>query len=658
MTKQLLQSGWRWWLVFIGLCLVSFAAYGYALSMPMFWDDVMNFNWLSTHTLTDTLMQRGSNVASFRPVQFAIWKLLYLLLGRYDAFVLHGLSFGLHLANGLLLLCLARRLHSSWLFAWTAAVSFILFPFGFQVVVPINALSYLLVTSCLLVGMWACVAGRIGLLTMACLLAPLCHETGLLAFAMMGALLLCGFGAIRQWWVFFVALLATLLGDFLWSRVSEGGGHIVQMLSSLFTRSTWNTAYFLQALAFPISHVGGTVEDVLIVSVVGLVIWMLFLTVCQLRHKRLPILRIAGFGILLFALAAGPAWFVLDASYLAESPRVLYPGAIGIALVWTVPLSAIRWRELRNRNTLTWLNIGLSCGAVLVALGSIGWSWRYLGRRAELFARMRQVIGTLVTHGHVQDIRQDRELPTVVINFPEWFHVIQPEYALGHDGLTLISADRQLDDLYALNENKTISRQRFIAVALPDVQDPAGQYHAFGPVHTVDSLQEILRSSGPVAVTQFIHNKWGNFVWLTPSGQFMPQPSQETIAQFDDQIKLITVTTSLIYDRVEVAFDLQASVTLTRDMTIFVHVLDSSGQLVGQMDGYPLAGTSPLRLWRVGDRWHDRRLISLKLSSDGYPTVVQVQIGLYNTIDGQRIRAFSATGQRLVDDAVVVDASK
>ena len=657
----------------LGVLVCGTAAYGYVLRLPMFWDDVLNFDWLTAHTLGDALTQRGSEVASFRPIQFAAWKLIYMLLGRYDAGVLHGLNLGLHLLNGVLLLALVRRISTSWLCAWAASVLFLLFPFGFQVVAPINALSYLLVTSCLLIGLYAWLRQWTGLAVAACLVAPLCHETGLLAALMLAALSISGLASNKNRWRRLLGpVLATLLGAFLWSRVAHGGGRFIDTLLGMAGRSSWNTAYFLQALSFPFSHFasgisrargqGDDVGRVTLFSLIAVVLWLVVLVWLQLRDARSPALRIGLFGLALFGLCSGSAWFALDASYLAESPRALYPGALGVALFWAAPLEAARMSFAQWRAPAWRDRVALSILAIGVVSGAIGWSWVYLARRAELFDRMKQAIDSLLLSAKVSDIRGEGDLPMLVVNFPEWFYVANPEYLLGHDGLTTIGEGRQLDDIYALNTNQTnLQRQRFSAVALPDLQKPEAQLHAFGPVHTLDNLQELLRQTGNILVTQFIQDERGTVLVLRRAGQFIGAPygrtNEDDLAHFVNGVAVITATAGLAYDQILVQIDLQASRPVTTDVTMFVQVLNESSQLIGQQDGYPLMGTSPIRLWRPGDRWRDLRLIRLDRTALGSPSKIHVLIGLYEVANGQRIPALRNTGQRFPDDAVVVGSA-
>ena len=88
-----------------------------------------------------------------------------------------------------------------------------------------------------------------------------------------------------------------------------------------------------------------------------------------------------------------------------------------------------------------------------------------------------------------------------------------------------------------------------------------------------------------------------------------------------------------------------------RDTTVFVHLVDKDGQLIGTGDRPPLEGGFPTRLWRPGDRVADEYVVPLSpdLPSGSYT----VQIGWYDPATGVRLPA-TWNGERLPQDAVDV----
>ncbi len=81
----------------------------------------------------------------------------------------------------------------------------------------------------------------------------------------------------------------------------------------------------------------------------------------------------------------------------------------------------------------------------------------------------------------------------------------------------------------------------------------------------------------------------------------------------------------------------------TKDYTVFVHLLDSHGQLQGQADSPPTSGKYPTSVWDAGEYIADLHSLSIppNLPAGEY----QVAIGLYDPLTGQRLPILDETGQ-------------
>jgi hypothetical protein len=84
--------------------------------------------------------------------------------------------------------------------------------------------------------------------------------------------------------------------------------------------------------------------------------------------------------------------------------------------------------------------------------------------------------------------------------------------------------------------------------------------------------------------------------------------------------------------------------------TIFVHLVDQQGSLVGQSDGEALGGSYPFELWAAGDQVMDTRWI--KTDSTG---PFGIRVGLYNRQTSERLGAFTGDDEQFPDDSVPVD---
>jgi hypothetical protein len=86
--------------------------------------------------------------------------------------------------------------------------------------------------------------------------------------------------------------------------------------------------------------------------------------------------------------------------------------------------------------------------------------------------------------------------------------------------------------------------------------------------------------------------------------------------------------------------------------TVFVHLLDPSGNLVVQADSPPQEGRFPTSLWAAGERIRDPHLIA------GVPDLdanhLQLAAGFYDPQSGERLPAVRADGTRWADDVVLL----
>ncbi len=91
------------------------------------------------------------------------------------------------------------------------------------------------------------------------------------------------------------------------------------------------------------------------------------------------------------------------------------------------------------------------------------------------------------------------------------------------------------------------------------------------------------------------------------------------------------------------------------DFTVFLHLLDASGQQVAQDDGKPLNGDWPTSAWLPGQTVVDRRQLTLPggLPSGRYT----VNLGLYDAASGARVSAFDQAGKQWQDNIIVIEQS-
>ena len=96
----------------------------------------------------------------------------------------------------------------------------------------------------------------------------------------------------------------------------------------------------------------------------------------------------------------------------------------------------------------------------------------------------------------------------------------------------------------------------------------------------------------------------------------------------------------------------QAQQTPETDYVVFVHLLNSAGELEATADGPPANGSFPTHLWQPGDTVIDQRLLELPLElTHG---TYQVLVGWYRLDDLSRLPVFDENGEVVMDAAMPI----
>lgn len=92
----------------------------------------------------------------------------------------------------------------------------------------------------------------------------------------------------------------------------------------------------------------------------------------------------------------------------------------------------------------------------------------------------------------------------------------------------------------------------------------------------------------------------------------------------------------------------------TRDYTVFMHLLDTDGKIVAQIDAQPRGGMYPTSIWDAGEIIRDE--YALQLPADLAPGSYRIELGLYEYPSLTRLPAVDAKGNSLGDHWVLPDA--
>ncbi len=106
-------------------------------------------------------------------------------------------------------------------------------------------------------------------------------------------------------------------------------------------------------------------------------------------------------------------------------------------------------------------------------------------------------------------------------------------------------------------------------------------------------------------------------------------------ARFDEQIELLGYDTTTKDQEVAITLQWRAIQVPGADYTVFVHLLDSEGQVVSQQDSPPQDGAYPTSAWDAGEVMFDTHV--LLLPPDLAPGLYSVQVGLYLPASGERL---------------------
>ena len=451
-------------------------------------------------------------------------------------------------------------------------------------------------------------------------------------------------------------LVAPLLA--LWRLVAEGGrerravlretapywlvagaGFLLWLLAPksvgetgiLNLESRWqNAAYFAQGLAFPVAPVArwllarsarlNDLGAIALVAAPAVAVWAALL-------RRAGRGREAALGW--YAVAIGPAWLVLGFSYVVDGPRLMYGAPAGAAIFWAAPLGLLAERP---RPTARRRLLGLAGALAVLAGAYVG--GRFLHSRADLYRQMAHATEGLV--------RAAETVPAggrlLVLNSPWWIAPRETAFALGHEGVTLVPPYASTGDLLWLHTGGDRGVQCFTVPALR--QDWRYWYTCDGPEASPRRCR-----GAPGGWRRWSTMPGGHSA--REAGTHLPGAAGAGWLAEYDGLRLASARAEPCPEGVRVVLEWWCLQPPAEDVTVFLHVVDGSGALLGQRDGYPLAGASPPRTWLPGEGWRDVRVVPLPAGAE--PAALHV--GLYRTADGVRTPARGAAGAPLPGDA-------
>lgn len=597
------------------LCAVLTAlVYGQALHFAFTFDDPLDLPRAEGRSVW-SIFSSSEGYAYYRPIPFVIWKGLRALQGHYSEATLHGLTLGCHVLAAWFLALLLRRLTGNW-WGIAAAILFVTYPFSYQAVFGAHTLFHPLMTAALLLALllYCAARARIGARRYALWGAAVCaacvglwtHESGVVILPLVVGLELFlslrarHFAPVSAGLRVLPFAFATGLFLLVWKIVPKVPRPDPWSPASLGA----NARFFLEGTIWPVAaqlkRLGGRLGfDPVAALWPAIVATLAILIALYVVGKRpwVPLLALGGTAIILF-----PAWLVLTWTYVEDAPRLLYPAAPAIAALWGL-LPSLRFPS--RPLTRAWRGL-----APLVLLAVTVQNLNFIGVRRDMWTE-----GTTLIHGIADTAVAAGDRPLLFLNVPAWFAPKDPEYPVGHVGLTALPGYVGL--------GRAVYIQRGVQPPLesrgfyPDVNGWKYDFNTHGAPATLDEFAALLRRVDAVYAVAMLPGgaRISQVGALTPNGA----ERQATGTRWGGALALRTSTITFNSEGLSEGLSGGLLTDLTWDVLApppgdvlpVVRVRDARGAVVAERRSYPIAGIAAPRLWQTGDRVRDLAPLAL-----------------------------------------------
>jgi|GEM_PF-1408339 hypothetical protein len=134
-----------------------------------------------------------------------------------------------------------------------------------------------------------------------------------------------------------------------------------------------------------------------------------------------------------------------------------------------------------------------------------------------------------------------------------------------------------------------------------------------------------------------------------------PNPQIARVARFGDAIEMVGYALSQTHLRAGQPFQLtlywHALKAADKAYTVFAHLLDANGRVIGQKDAPPLNGDAPTDGWVQDEYIADA--YAFDISADAPQGAAALEIGFYDPNSGQRVPVFDAHGAAQGDHLLI-----
>ncbi|HTP08228.1 MAG TPA: hypothetical protein VMP08_08265, partial [Anaerolineae bacterium] len=387
-------------------------------------------------------------------------------------------------------------------------------------------------------------------------------------------------------------------------------------------------AYSLQGVVFPFaallaSSLSGTLPATLTVLYAAL--WLvLILGVWRWQGKH-----VAGVSTLWLLAGLLPVVIGLSWSYTRIGARLLYPAALGVAMLWGGWLVQVFAPQMWRRA------IGLVTMIGLVWCSIAQWS-----AMREVYEQGTHYLAETITR-----LAQQPDQSILLVNYPDRLWLRPAPYPLGEWGLILAPVVQDVSDYAVAQTGHSAATQSLSVFRVGADQRGAYPYDVFmrGEDTPLDKLVEAAAQVDRVWITAYAPD--GDLT-LREAGSIQRRGSSAYRAQFGEVAQLLDA--QINGSTIDLTW--RALAPLRTDDTIFVH-LWRDGAFAAAFDGDSLSGLVPPSNWPLDKDVVDVRSIETR---DLPPGQYEVRVGLYNRNDGARYTSVDAQGQPAYDGEVTI----
>jgi hypothetical protein len=637
---------------FVVLLLLLTALYASEIRFGLIWDDPEWFTRVVGKSILE-LLQPSTNFQFFRPGIMLFNKLFIRDDGTLAIYLLHWTQIGWYLINLSLIFSISRLVGFQRWPAFMVLILSALHPFVYQAVAwaAVNlALAAMVMNAAWLFYLRGRASKhngrspRISLLIISILIfiVALSMNEGAVPLAAVPLLFEIAIRWQQSTWQYVVQswkhprkngwlwpltyLVAGILFFALWLVVPKASG------ITNFSLDIRVIAYLLQGfvLAFASSWVGALITHMGLLAALWLgVIGLLWGTAVYRKRGIL-----ATTGLAWAILAVLPGLIGLPFSYVTIAPRLFYMAIPGTAWLWVCAL----WPKTSQRGSATAVFgiIGLTSVAIFGLVTTVGFKRLY----AQGTAHMNELVTTLATkNGNY-----------LFINYPDRYRLKEEPLAIGNWGVTLAPVVVDLDEFPAL---LTGSSAQTISQSMPWVGEESralGPYQIDmrGVIIQPDELYRLAAEQDGIFVTQYGED--GSFA-LHYAGALTKKPAEACgTAVFNNALCLHTIQLIPEGNELLVRTTWWTLENLPPHLTIFTHLSQPGSPLIAQADGDSWQSTLPLANWQPGDLIIDERRLPLPANHEN----LQISIGIYNWVNGERLTGVDAQERPLPDQTVII----